>query len=154
MGVGHRLQTVYCFECPRAPDTKVRFEDISNPVKIFLFTAAGLEYTPSEVPVFHLEGEMANSGPRIEIEYCTKCRWLIRAAWMAQELLSTFEEELEGVALVPGTEGGIFEVRLAGAGVIWSRKAEGRFPEITELKRMVRDLVAPERDLGHSDQRD
>ncbi len=101
-----------------------------------------------------MEGETANSGPRIEIEYCTRCRWLIRAAWMAQELLSTFEENLEGVALVPGTEGGIFEVRLAGGGVIWSRKAEGRFPEITELKRLVRDLVAPEKDLGHSDQRD
>ncbi len=97
---------------------------------------------------------MANSRPRIEIEYCTKCRWLVRAAWIAQELLSTFEEGLEGVALVPGTEGGIFEVRLAGGGVIWSRKAEGRFPEITELKRLVRDLVAPEKDLGHADRRD
>ena len=101
-----------------------------------------------------MEGKLANSGPRIEIEYCTRCRWLIRAAWMAQELLSTFEEDLEGVALVPGTERGIFEVRLAGGGVIWSRKAEGRFPEITELKRLVRDLVAPEKDLGHSDRRD
>ncbi len=66
---------------------------------------------------------MADSGPRIEIEYCTKCRWMVRAAWMAQELLSTFEENLEGVALVPGAEGGIFEVRLAGGGVnnrMWS----------------------------------
>ncbi len=45
---------------------------------------------------------MADSGPRIEIEYCTKCRWMVRAAWMAQELLSTFEENLEAVALVPG----------------------------------------------------
>lgn len=101
-----------------------------------------------------IDGDMVNSGPRIEIEYCTRCRWLIRAAWMAQELLSTFEEDLEGVALVPGTEGGIFEVRLAGGGVIWSRKAEGRFPDINELKRLVRDLVAPEKDLGHSDRRD
>ncbi len=97
---------------------------------------------------------MADSGHRIEIEYCTKCRWMVRAAWMAQELLSTFEENLEGVALVPGAEGGIFEVRLAGGGVIWSRKSEGRFPEITELKRLVRDLVAPEKDLGHSDRQD
>ncbi len=24
--------------------------------------------------------------PRIEIEYCTQCRWLLRAGWMAQEL--------------------------------------------------------------------
>jgi len=94
---------------------------------------------------------MAGSGPRIEIEYCTGCRWLTRAAWMAQELLNTFEQDLEAVALVPGREGGVFEVRLAGGNVIWSRKAEGRFPEITELKRLVRDVVAPDKSLGHSD---
>ena len=98
---------------------------------------------------FPLEDEIANAGPRIEIEYCTKCRWLIRAAWMAQELLGTFEDNLQAVALAPGTGGGIFEVRLAGGGVIWSRRAEGRFPEITELKCLVRDVVASEKDLGY-----
>ena len=87
--------------------------------------------------------------PRVEIEYCTQCRWLLRAAWMAQELLVTFELELGGVTLVPGT-GGVFEVRLNGAGV-WSRKDQGRFPDIKELKQLVRDRVAPERDLGHTD---
>jgi selenoprotein W-related protein len=106
------------------------------------------------IPGFPLEDEIANAGPRIEIEYCTKCRWLVRAAWMAQELLGTFEDNLQAVALVPGTEGGIFEVRLAGGGVIWSRRAEGRFPEITELKRLVRDVVAPEKDLGHAEPTD
>ena len=40
-------------------------------------------------------------GPRIEIEYCTGCRWLLRAAWTAQELLTTFEQELGEVTLVP-----------------------------------------------------
>lgn len=70
---------------------------------------------------------------------------------MAQELLGTFEDNLQAVALVPGTEGGIFEVRLAGGGVIWSRRTEGRFPEITELKRLVRNVVAPEKDLGHAE---
>jgi len=93
---------------------------------------------------------MADTKPAIEIEYCTRCRWLLRAAWMAQELLSTFEEELGGVTLVPNETGGVFEVR-AGGGVVWSRKGEGRFPEITELKQRVRDLVAPEMDLGHAD---
>jgi selenoprotein W-related protein len=87
--------------------------------------------------------------PRIEIEYCTQCRWLLRAAWLAQELLTTFEEELGGVTLVPGT-GGVFEVRHEEA-VLWSRKAERRFPEAKELKQRVRDRVAPDRDLGHSD---
>jgi selenoprotein W-related protein len=74
---------------------------------------------------------------------------MLRAAWMAQELLTTFEKEIGEVALIPG-EGGIFEVR-TNSQVLWSRAAEGRFPEIKELKQRVRDAIAPEKDLGHSD---
>lgn len=91
---------------------------------------------------------MANL-PIIEIEYCRGCRWLMRASWMAQELLTTFENELGGVILIPG-EGGIFEIR-AGGEVLWSRNVEGRFPELKHLKQIVRDRVAPDHDLGHSD---
>lgn len=87
--------------------------------------------------------------PRVEIEYCTQCRWLLRAGWMAQELLTTFQADLGEVALVPGT-GGVFEVRVNGE-PIWSRASEGRFPELKELKHRVRDAVAPGRPLGHSD---
>jgi len=90
-----------------------------------------------------------NRTPRLEIEYCTQCRWLLRAAWLAQELLTTFVDELGEVALVPG-KGGVFEVRLDGE-TLWSRKAEGRFPETKEVKQRLRDRVAPGRDLGHSD---
>lgn len=86
---------------------------------------------------------------RVEIEYCTQCRWMLRAAWMAQELLSTFEGEIAEVALIPGS-GGIFEVR-AGGQVLWSRHARKRFPEIKELKQVVRDAVAPGKSLGHAD---
>jgi selenoprotein W-related protein len=87
--------------------------------------------------------------PRLEILYCRQCRWLLRASWMAQELLTTFSEELGEVALVPGT-GGIFEIRLDSE-LLWSRAARGRFPESREIKQMVRDRVAPGRDLGHSE---
>jgi selenoprotein W-related protein len=87
--------------------------------------------------------------PRVEIRYCTQCRWILRAGWLAQELLSTFDTGLGEVALVPGT-GGIFEVRVDGE-LVWSRKEQGRFPEAKELKQLVRDRVAPDRDLGHSD---
>jgi selenoprotein W-related protein len=87
--------------------------------------------------------------PRLEIEYCTQCRWLPRASWVAQELLTTFVDDLGEVALVPG-KGGVFDVRLDGA-VVWSRAAEGRHAEITELKQRVRDQIAPGRPLGHSD---
>ena len=86
---------------------------------------------------------------QVEIEYCTQCRWLLRAAWLAQELLTTFETDLAGVNLMPGT-GGVLEVRLNGV-LIFSRKQAGRFPESKELKQLIRDVIAPERDLGHSD---
>lgn len=88
---------------------------------------------------------------QVEIEYCTQCRWLLRAAWLAQELLTTFETELKAVTLAPGT-GGVFEVRLDGA-TIFSRKREERFPEARELKQLIRDRIAPGRDLGHSDRK-
>ncbi len=87
--------------------------------------------------------------PRIEIEYCTQCRFILRAAWMAQELLMTFASELGEVALIPG-QGGIFEIRLQGE-VLFSRQQQGRFPEAKEIKQRVRDRVAPGKDLGHSD---
>jgi selenoprotein W-related protein len=86
---------------------------------------------------------------QVEIEYCTQCRWLLRAAWLAQELLTTFESDLEGVNLMPGT-GGVLDVRLNGV-LLFSRKQAGRFPESKELKQLIRDVIAPERDLGHSD---
>jgi selenoprotein W-related protein len=87
--------------------------------------------------------------PRLEIEYCTQCRWLLRAAWLSQELLTTFTQELGEVALIPGANG-IFEVRLEGE-TIFSRRQQGRFPESKELKQLVRDRIAPEKHLGHSD---
>ncbi|MBD8487126.1 SelT/SelW/SelH family protein [Echinicola sp. CAU 1574] len=88
---------------------------------------------------------------QVEIHYCTQCRWMLRAAWMGQELLTTFEQELAALTLKPGT-GGVFEIRANGK-LIWSRKEKGRFPEITELKQLVRDVIAPEKDLGHADKK-
>jgi selenoprotein W-related protein len=87
--------------------------------------------------------------PRIEILFCNQCRWLLRTAWMAQELLTTFPSEIGEVAMLPGT-GGVFEIRVNDE-LIWSRKEQGRFPDIKELKQLVRDKIAPQMDLGHSD---
>ncbi|ROS23020.1 SelT/SelW/SelH family protein [Cellulomonas sp. PhB150] len=86
---------------------------------------------------------------RVTITYCTQCRWLLRAAWYAQELLTTFHRELGEVALRPAT-GGVFVVEVDGD-VIWDRSTDGGFPEITVLKRAVRDRVAPDKPLGHTD---
>ena len=87
--------------------------------------------------------------PRIEIHYCTQCHWLLRAAWYAQELLTTFQGQIGEVALVPGRSG-LFEVYCNGT-LLWSRKREGAFPEAKELKQRVRDQIAPGQSLGHSD---
>ena len=88
--------------------------------------------------------------PRVEIHYCPDCHWLPRSAWMAQELLHTFNDELAEVALLPAGENGRFEIRLGDVS-IWERKRDGGFPDIKTLKQKVRDTVAPDRGLGHID---
>nr|WP_299946267.1 SelT/SelW/SelH family protein [uncultured Microbulbifer sp.] len=87
--------------------------------------------------------------PSITIHYCVQCNWMLRATWMAQELLYTFADDLQQVALQPGT-GGVFEIRI-GENLIWERKRDGGFPSAKALKRCVRDLLFPDRALGHSD---
>lgn len=87
--------------------------------------------------------------PAIIITYCRQCNWMLRAGWMAQELLSTFSEELGSVTLVPGT-GGVFTIEVDSE-LIWDRKRDGGFPDVKALKGRVRDRVDPDRDLGHID---
>jgi selenoprotein W-related protein len=90
--------------------------------------------------------------PNVDITYCRLCNWGLRATWMAQELLSTFAEEIGSVTLPPDATGGVFEVRI-NEQLVWSRKETGRFPEIGELKLLTRDHIAPERSLGHVDKK-
>lgn len=85
----------------------------------------------------------------VTIHFCVQCNWMLRATWMAQELLYTFAEDLEQVALKPGS-GGVFEIHV-GDQLIWERKRDGGFPGPKELKQKVRDVLFPERDLGHVD---
>jgi selenoprotein W-related protein len=90
-------------------------------------------------------------GQRIVITYCTQCQWLLRAGWMAQELLQTFGQDIGEVALVPGA-GGIFTVTVDGK-LIWDRKEQEGFPDAKVLKQLVRDQIDPGRDLGHADRK-
>ena len=87
------------------------------------------------------------AAPRVEIRYCTQCKFGLRAAWLAQELLSTFERDLGEVALVPAS-GGIFEVALDGETIASNRDTK-RLPEAGEVKRLLRDRIAPSRRIGH-----
>lgn len=87
--------------------------------------------------------------PRVTITYCTQCNWLLRAAWMAQELLSTFSTSLGEVALVPAS-GGTFIIAVEKT-TVWERKADGGFPDVKTLKQRVRDQLDPGRHLGHLD---
>ena len=96
-----------------------------------------------------MTGAADHTRPRIAIIYCTQCQWLLRSAWMAQELLSTFGPDLREVALVPGT-GGVFEIAVDGV-IVWERKRDGGFPDIKVLKQIVRDRIDPDRSLGHID---
>ncbi|GAB3016289.1 SelT/SelW/SelH family protein [Niabella terrae] len=88
----------------------------------------------------------------ITIEYCPKCGWLLRAAWMAQELLTSFTEEIETLKLKPATVAGVFRIYV-GETLLFDRKTDGGFPEIKNLKQQVRDRIAPDKDLGHSDRK-
>ncbi|KAL8902117.1 MAG: hypothetical protein Q9192_000184 [Flavoplaca navasiana] len=138
------------------------------------------------------EAFAAVRAPRIVIKYCTQCKWMLRASWYAQELLSTFSTTLGEVALVPAT-GGVFTIEIVHLSTtltsntkignlshnnsepwselltkeLWDRKTQGGFPaflalgltisdirlESKELKRLVRDIIEPSRDLGHVDDR-
>lgn len=94
---------------------------------------------------------MTHGRARVEIEYCSQCRFVLRASWLAQELLFTFADELGEVSLIPST-GGVFEVRLNGER-LWNKKEAGRFPEPKEVKQLIRDRIAPQKDLGHSERK-
>ena len=72
---------------------------------------------------------------RIEIAYCVRCNFLARATWVAQELLHTFADYTQSLALVPG-HGGIFEVRVNGD-LVASTKTEGGYPEIRVLREKI-----------------
>ena len=88
---------------------------------------------------------------KIEIHYCTGCRWLLRSSWMAQELLTTFEQDITELSLKPAGSG-VFEIYANGER-IWSRKEMGGFPEIKVLKQIVRDHISPDKNLGHCEVR-
>ena len=90
--------------------------------------------------------------PVISIEYCPKCGWLLRAAYMAQEILTTFSEDVKAVSLQPAEVSGTYTIYV-NQEAIFDRKEMGRFCEIKELKQIIRDKINPNKSLGHSDKK-
>lgn len=88
--------------------------------------------------------------PGITIEYCPKCGWLLRAAYMAQELLTTFNDDVKNVSLQPSEIAGAFVISIDEE-IIFDRKEAGNFLDIKTIKQLVRDKVNPGKNLGHTD---
>lgn len=88
--------------------------------------------------------------PTITIEYCPRCNWLLRAAYMAQEFLITFDGEIQAVTLMPSAVNGRYCISINDK-IVFDRKEYGGFPEIKVLKQLLRDVVAPGKNLGHTD---
>ena len=90
--------------------------------------------------------------PSITIEYCPKCGWLLRAAYMAQEILTTFTDDVKQVTLQPSDIGGSYKIFIDDK-KIFDRKEFNGFPEIKEINQIIRDIVNPEKSLGHADRK-
>ncbi|KAK5940862.1 hypothetical protein PMZ80_007279 [Knufia obscura] len=110
-----------------------------------------------------METATAVQFPKIAIRFCVQCKWNLRAAYFAQELLQTFSNTIGEVSLIPVT-GGVFTITLytnssgsekaqptISETLIWDRKRDGGFPETKELKNRIRNVIDPERDMGHVD---
>jgi selenoprotein W-related protein len=103
-----------------------------------------------KLPIFNQETVYMKA--TLVIEYCPKCHWLLRAAYFAQELLTTFEGDLHAITLQPSEENGKFAISINGVELFDRKKNEG-FEEIKVIKQLVRDVVNPSKSLGHSDKK-
>ncbi len=117
-------------------------------------TVGWIHRSPSPNLVVRAAAPSADEQHSLSIEYCTGCRWMLKSFWMAQELLTTFENDLKAVTILPSSTKGIFEVKLDGNELLWDRKEQGGFPSPKGLKQIVRDMVEPGKFLGHSDTED
>ena len=89
---------------------------------------------------------------RVSIKYCQQCNYLPRAAWLAQELLTTFAGEIEALALVPAA-GGVLEIWVDDK-LLLNRQQLSDWLAPKEIKQRVRDRIAPDKTLGHSDRKE
>ena len=148
--LGHRAQSLL--------NNVVRQRQLYNHVTI---RPAILSRGSGSTTVMSSSTPSSNEHVHISIEYCSGCQWMLRSTWVASELFTTFarEKKMASITLLPKSPplspGGVFRVisktDLNVEKVLWDRSIEGRFPEAKEVKQAVRDVVNPDKDLGHSD---
>ncbi|ORY22572.1 Rdx family-domain-containing protein [Naematelia encephala] len=124
-------------------------------------TEATSTSSSTNVAVIPGSGDISPPGklyPAMTIEYCDKCRWAPRSTWYQTELFLTFPTPaIRSITLIPYSTpdtGGRFRVwidRGNGNELVWDRKTEGGFPDLKVLKSRIRNLIQPERGLGHSE---
>ncbi len=72
---------------------------------------------------------------RLEIEFCTACKFQGRAFWLARELFDQRPDLAGEIVLVPGS-GGVFIVRYDGQ-TVFDYATAGRFPEPKDVREAV-----------------
>jgi selT/selW/selH-like putative selenoprotein len=72
---------------------------------------------------------------RLEIEFCTTCKFQGRAFWLARELFDARPDLAGEIVLIPSS-GGVFAVRFDGT-TVWDYATTGRFPEPKEVREAV-----------------
>jgi selenoprotein W-related protein len=75
---------------------------------------------------------------------------MMRSSWIGQELIQTFEDQLPQITLSPSSEAGIFKI-YCDKHLIWDRKIDQNALDIKVIKQRVRDRIAPDKELGHTE---
>jgi selenoprotein W-related protein len=169
--ITHHHQMMMCHAFVVVPDLGWKSGAVSRGEHVMCMSSSLSPSDSNSLP----EQPAPTDGMHISIEYCSACLWMLRSTWIASELLTTFakEKKLASISLIPKSPplspGGIFRIRACSGSsdklyidesetdvevkVLWDRSVEGRFPESKEVKQLVRDVVNPDRDLGHSDKK-
>lgn len=69
---------------------------------------------------------------RLEIEFCTTCKFQGRAFWLARELFDARPDLADEIVLLPSS-GGAFVVRYDGE-TLWDYAKERQFPEPKDIR--------------------
>jgi selenoprotein W-related protein len=78
---------------------------------------------------------MSEQRHRLEVEFCTACKFQGRAFWLVRELFDQRPDLADEWVLVPSS-GGVFAVRYDGQ-TVWDYATAGHFPEPKDVREAV-----------------